>query len=77
MPRVGLDQLRKKRKFQLEGENDVIILFGKYSGLSFRRISKLEPEYFQFLLDSQEGKVSEEIRRRMIYWANKYMTFWI
>jgi hypothetical protein len=77
VPKHGLQRLRENRKFELKDKHDVIIYFGKFNGLTFSKIAKLEPEYFQFLLDTQDGKVTEEVKKRMVYWADRSLSFWI
>lgn len=51
--------VRQKSGFQIiEGKNDVIIFFGKYSGLEISLIAKLDPRYIRFLIDNIDMPMS-------------------
>jgi len=77
MAKTGFGALRAKQRIQLKGEDDLIINFGKYSGMSIKRIARIDPEYVQFLLDTQWDTSSEEVRKRLKGQASKSLNFWI
>lgn len=73
----GFQKLREKQKFVLKGHNDVEVNFGKYKGLSFKEISSMDPGYLQFLIDTHDGNVSQNVRERLRFWLNESLSFWI
>lgn len=75
--RVGFDRLRARQKFSLNGDNDVIVMFGKYEGFSFKKIGREDSDYLQWLLDTHEDKMSPEVKRRLVHWLDKLANFWI
>lgn len=75
--RTGFGKLKQKQKFSLDGENDVVVLFGKYTRYSFKAIGEEDPDYLQWLLDTHEDKISPEVKRRLVFWLSKSANFWI
>lgn len=77
MTAKGFTKLKQKQKFSLEGKHKVTVMFGQYEGLTFKEIGEIDPDYLQWVLDTQEDRMSHEIKERLIYWLDKSANFWI
>lgn len=74
----GFSHLREKQRFiPIKGTKDVKLGFGKYKDLTFKDVSKVDPEYLQFLLDTQEENLTRNVRLRLHYWLDRSLPFWV